>query len=94
MLSLSVLSSSSSEPPPAPGWSLPQSLASTADLSDWPAVTSHQSGTLQAVWTAMGIGAFVATLVVVRRARDLRSYKYMAMVAGVVTRAFRYSASA
>jgi cell division protein FtsW (lipid II flippase) len=38
---------------------------------------------LQAVWTAMGIGAFVATLVVVRRARDLRSYKYMAMVAGV-----------
>ncbi len=38
---------------------------------------------LQAVWTAMGVGAFVATLVVVRRARDLRSYKYMAMVAGV-----------
>jgi cell division protein FtsW (lipid II flippase) len=38
---------------------------------------------LQAVWTAMGIGAFVATLVVVRRARDLRSYKYMAMVIGV-----------
>jgi cell division protein FtsW (lipid II flippase) len=38
---------------------------------------------LQAVWTAMGIGAFVATLVVVRRARDLRSYKYIAMVAGV-----------
>jgi cell division protein FtsW (lipid II flippase) len=38
---------------------------------------------LQAVWTAMGIGAFVATLVVVRRARDLRSYKYLAMVAGV-----------
>jgi cell division protein FtsW (lipid II flippase) len=38
---------------------------------------------LQAVWTAMGIAAFVATLVVVRRARDLRSYKYLAMVAGV-----------
>ena len=38
---------------------------------------------LQAVWTAMGIAAFVATLVVVRRARDLRQYKYLAMVAGV-----------
>jgi YD repeat-containing protein len=57
MLSLSVLSSSSSEPPPAPGWSLPQSLASTADLSDWPAVTSHQSGTLQAVWTEGASGS-------------------------------------
>jgi peptidoglycan glycosyltransferase len=38
---------------------------------------------LQAVWTAMGVAAFVATLLVVRRARDLRAYKYIAMVAGV-----------
>ena len=38
---------------------------------------------LQAIWTALGVGAFVATLLVVRRARDLRSYKYLAMMVGV-----------
>jgi peptidoglycan glycosyltransferase len=38
---------------------------------------------LQAVWTALGVGAFIVTLLVVRRARDLRSYKYLAMVVGV-----------
>ena len=31
---------------------------------------------LQATWTAVGIGAFVATLLVVRRARDLERYRY------------------
>ena len=38
---------------------------------------------LQATWTAVGIGAFVATLLVVRRARDLERYRYIAMVVGV-----------
>jgi cell division protein FtsW (lipid II flippase) len=38
---------------------------------------------LQAVWTALGVGAYIATLLVVRRARDLRSYKYLAMAVGV-----------
>lgn len=38
---------------------------------------------LQAVWTGLGVAAFIGTLLVVRRARDLRSYKYLAMVAGV-----------
>jgi peptidoglycan glycosyltransferase len=38
---------------------------------------------LQAIWTGLGVAAFVATLLIVRRARDLRSYKYLAMVAGV-----------
>jgi peptidoglycan glycosyltransferase len=38
---------------------------------------------LQAVWTALGVGAFILTLLVVRRARDLRAYKYIAMVVGV-----------
>ena len=38
---------------------------------------------LQAVWTALGVGAFIVTLLVVKRARDLRSYKYLAMVVGV-----------
>jgi peptidoglycan glycosyltransferase len=38
---------------------------------------------LQAVWTAMGVGAFVVTLLVVKRSRDLRAYKYIAMVVGV-----------
>lgn len=30
----------------------------------------------QSVWTAIGIGAFIATLIVVRRARDLERYRY------------------
>jgi peptidoglycan glycosyltransferase len=38
---------------------------------------------LQATWTAVGIGAFIATLVVVRRVRDLDRYRYTFMVIGV-----------
>jgi cell division protein FtsW (lipid II flippase) len=38
---------------------------------------------LQAVWTALGVGAYAGTLLVVKRARDLQSYKYLAMVGGV-----------
>ena len=38
---------------------------------------------LQATWTAVGIGAFIATLVVVRRVRDLDRYRYTFMVLGV-----------
>jgi cell division protein FtsW (lipid II flippase) len=38
---------------------------------------------LQAVWTALGVGAYAGTLLLVRRARDLQSYKYLAMVGGV-----------
>ena len=38
---------------------------------------------LQSVWTAIGIGAFVGTLAVVRRARDLQRYRYTFAVLGV-----------
>ena len=38
---------------------------------------------LQAVWTALGIGAFVATLAVVRRVRDLERYRYTFALVGV-----------
>ena len=38
----------------------------------------------QATWTAIGIGAFIATLVVVRRPRDLQRYRYTFLVIGVV----------
>jgi len=38
---------------------------------------------LQATWTAVGIGAFIATLVVVRRVRDLDRYRYTLMALGV-----------
>jgi peptidoglycan glycosyltransferase len=38
---------------------------------------------LQATWTAIGIIAFVVTLAVVRRARDLERYRYTFMLAGV-----------
>ena len=38
----------------------------------------------QATWTALGIGAFIATLVVVRRPRDLQRYRYTFLFVGVV----------
>lgn len=38
---------------------------------------------LQATWTAVGIAAFVATLVVVRRARDLDRYRYTFLLIGL-----------
>jgi peptidoglycan glycosyltransferase len=42
----------------------------------------HEAG-LQAVWTALGLGAFIVTLVVVRRIRDLDRYRYLLGFAGV-----------
>ncbi|HEX3542769.1 MAG TPA: FtsW/RodA/SpoVE family cell cycle protein [Acidimicrobiales bacterium] len=42
----------------------------------------HLAG-LQAFWTAMGIGAFLATLLVVRRARDLERYRYIFALLGI-----------
>lgn len=38
---------------------------------------------LQAVWTALGVGAFIGTLAVVRRARDLERYRYSFALVGV-----------
>ena len=38
---------------------------------------------LQAVWTAVGIAAFIATLVVVRRTRALEGYRYTLMFIGI-----------
>ena len=38
---------------------------------------------LQAVWTAVGIAAFIATLVVVRRTRTLEGYRYTLMFIGI-----------
>ncbi|HVF76019.1 MAG TPA: FtsW/RodA/SpoVE family cell cycle protein [Acidimicrobiales bacterium] len=38
---------------------------------------------LQSTWTALGILAFVATLVLVRRARDLERYRYTFMLLGI-----------
>jgi cell division protein FtsW (lipid II flippase) len=38
---------------------------------------------LQATWTAVGIFAFVATLVVVRRTRDLERYRYTFLLIGL-----------
>ncbi|WP_436794207.1 FtsW/RodA/SpoVE family cell cycle protein [Actinospongicola halichondriae] len=39
---------------------------------------------LQSLWTAVGIGAFIATLILVRRARDLERYRYTFAVVGIV----------
>lgn len=38
---------------------------------------------LQSLWTAVAVGAFIATLFVVRRARDLERYRYTFAVLGV-----------
>ena len=38
---------------------------------------------LQATWTLVGVGAFVATLAVVRRARSLEQYRYTLMLVGI-----------
>lgn len=38
----------------------------------------------QATWTFVGIAAFVGTLVVVKRARDLERYRYTFLVVGIV----------
>jgi len=38
---------------------------------------------LQAVWTGVGVGAFVITLAVVRRVRDLERYRYSFALVGV-----------
>ncbi len=40
---------------------------------------------LQAVWTALGVIAYVATLAVVRRSRDLDRYRYLLVIAGLAT---------
>ena len=44
-------------------------------LDESQADTGRLAG-LQAVWTAVGIGAFIATLLVIRRSRDLERYRY------------------
>ena len=38
---------------------------------------------LQSVWTAVGVAAYVGTLLVVRRTRDLEHYRYTFMLVGV-----------
>ncbi|HEX2381661.1 MAG TPA: FtsW/RodA/SpoVE family cell cycle protein [Acidimicrobiales bacterium] len=38
----------------------------------------------QAGWTVIGIGAFIATLIVVRRARDLQRYRYTFLLVGLL----------
>ncbi len=38
----------------------------------------------QAAWTAIGVGLYVVTLLVVRRSRDLDRYRYLLLLAGVL----------
>jgi len=49
----------------------------------WIARLNQDLAALQATWTAVGIMAFVATLALVRRARDLERYRYTFMLGGV-----------
>ena len=45
--------------------------------------TSERLAGLQAAWTAIGLGAFVVTLLVVRRVRDLERYRYTFALVGI-----------
>lgn len=45
---------------------------------------SHKLAGLQATWTAVGIAAFIGTLIVVRRGRDLQRYRYTLLLVGIV----------
>ncbi len=44
---------------------------------------SPHEARLQSLWTALGIGVFIATLLVVRRARDLERYRYTFAFLGI-----------
>src|SRR5436309_10484609 len=43
----------------------------------------HKLAGLQAMWTALGIAAFVGTLLVVRRVRDLERFRYTFALVGI-----------
>src|SRR5213076_2303385 len=43
----------------------------------------HKLAGLQAIWTAFGVAAFIATLFIVRRARDLERYRYTFALIGI-----------
>jgi cell division protein FtsW (lipid II flippase) len=45
-------------------------------------LSAHEAG-LQAAWTALGVIAFIATLLIVRRARDLERYRYTFAFVGI-----------
>ncbi len=46
-------------------------------------LSTHEAR-LQAVWTTLGIAAFILTLLLVRRARDLERYRYSLAFAGIL----------
>ena len=50
-------------------------------LDLYPTPQTHYAP-LQATWTAVGVGAYVATLFVVRRSRDLDRYRYLLLIGG------------
>jgi cell division protein FtsW (lipid II flippase) len=46
--------------------------------------TAHNYAPLQAAWTAGGVAAYVLTLAIVRRSRDLDRYRYLLLAGGVI----------
>ena len=44
---------------------------------------NYKLASLQSVWTALGVGAYIGTLALVRRSRDLERYRYLLAVAGL-----------
>ncbi|GAC1311845.1 MAG: cell shape-determining peptidoglycan glycosyltransferase RodA [Acidimicrobiales bacterium] len=44
---------------------------------------NHKLAGLQAIWSLLGMGAFIGTIVVIRRVRDLERYRYLLGFGGV-----------
>ncbi|MBS1846663.1 MAG: FtsW/RodA/SpoVE family cell cycle protein [Actinobacteria bacterium] len=44
----------------------------------------HQLASRQAIWSCVGVAAFIATLMIVRRGRDLQRYRYTLLLVGIV----------
>ena len=44
---------------------------------------NYKLASLQSVWTALGVGAYIGTLALVRRSRDLERYRYLLALAGL-----------
>src|SRR5207244_12600826 len=69
--------------PAAAGFLPPLALLLTGIGYVFIARLDHKLAGLQAVWTTLGVGAYIATLWVVRRTRDLERFRYTFALIGI-----------
>lgn len=65
------------------GYVMLADIDSQANAQGAPAIAKLYPATTQAAWTAIGVGLYVLTLVVVKRSRDLDRYRYLLLLAAV-----------